>query len=60
MNEQINLVSLQQENTILAQKNAQLLQDLQTLQKQFRSAVEVSNSFDLISQKNSELQSQVH
>lgn len=60
MNEQINLAYLQQENTILAQKNAQLLQDLQTLQKQFKSAVEVTNSFDLISQKNSELQNQVH
>ncbi|KAK8900178.1 hypothetical protein M9Y10_002501 [Tritrichomonas musculus] len=60
MNEQLNLASLQQENTILSQKNSQLLQDLQTLQKQFRSAVEVSNSFDSLSQKNSELQNQVH
>ena len=34
MNEQLNLASLQQENTILSQKNSQLLQDLQNYKSQ--------------------------
>ncbi|OHT03798.1 hypothetical protein TRFO_01476 [Tritrichomonas foetus] len=60
MKEMSSFAALQRENSLLTQKNQQLNSDLQTLQKQFNSAVEVSSSFELINKKNEDLLNQIH
>ena len=60
MNERINIISLQRENSILIEKNRQIMHENEVLRKQFDSAVSASKTFDAIQEKNSEFQKSFH